>query len=344
MSTPLINAAADPEAVWLVTGCSSGFGKSLAEALASRGVRLVATARRIETLEFLPSTDHVLRCALDVTAPSSIDAAVKAAMSRFGRIDVVVNNAGIGVIGPVEDVTDEQTRLQFEVNVFGVFNMVRATAPVFRAQRRGMFINFSSMAGISSIDSLGVYSASKFAVEGLSDALTSELASYGVRVMLVEPGPFDTAWLGKNAIWGSRDNERYPAVWGYVEMMKGVYADRAQVGDPARAAQAIITAATSDNPPARLPLHEMSVDTSRMKLRAWRPTSIAWKRWPATYTTRLEPDEGEQRAARELLGAACLLTRPQPAVPCSGRWPAATSRWEPEPCFWQVCLPPSLLI
>lgn len=256
-------------AVWLVTGCSSGFGKALSAQLAGTGVNVVATARRTEALGHLPdNAAHVIKAVLDVTEPDTISAAVDSALRHFGRIDVVVNNAGIGVIGPVEDVTPDQTRLQFDVNVHGMFNVIRATARVFRQQCSGLYINFASMAGEVSIDSLGVYSASKFAVEGLSEALRAELAPYGVGVMIVEPGPFDTEWLGKNAIWGPRDEARYPAVWRYVEIMKGVYADRAQVGDPARAADAIIDAAGWSPPPERLPLGEASIGATKSKIAA----------------------------------------------------------------------------
>lgn len=256
-------------AVWLVTGCSSGFGKAIAAQLAAAGTPVVATARDVAALGHLPDdAPHVAKAALDVTDPASIAAAVDTAMQRFGRIDIIVNNAGIGVIGPVEDVTPEQTRLQFDVNVHGMFNVIRATAPILRQQRSGLYVNFASMAGEVSIDSLGVYSASKFAVEGLSEALRAELAPYGVGVMIIEPGPFDTEWLGKNAIWGPRDEARYPAVWQYVEMMKGVYADRAQVGDPARAAEAIIDAAGWSPPPERLPLGETSIGATKAKIAA----------------------------------------------------------------------------
>lgn len=265
---PTPSVARDPEAVWLVTGCSSGFGKALAAELARTGRRVVATARKPETLAYLPKADTTLTAALDVTKPDSVAAAVEAATARFGRLDVVVNNAGIGVIGPVEDVTDADTRLQFEVNVFGVFAVTRAVAPVFRRQRRGMFINFSSMAGQQSVPSLGVYSASKFAVEGLSEAVRDELAPYGVRVLVVEPGAFDTEWLGKNAVWAKNDQDRYPEVWGYVTHMQAAYADRAVVGDPARAAEAVIRTASLDDPPFRLALHEASADSTRKKLAA----------------------------------------------------------------------------
>jgi NAD(P)-dependent dehydrogenase (short-subunit alcohol dehydrogenase family) len=266
-ASPTTQTSADLDAVWLVTGCSSGFGQALAKALFTQGRRVVATARNRAALSYLPdNAANVLKCMLDVTQPDTIAQALSAAQARFGRLDVVINNAGIGVIGPLEDVSEADLRLQFEVNVFGVFNVVRAVAPIYRKQHSGMFVNFSSMAGISSIDSLGVYSASKFAVEGLSDALQAELAPYNVRVMLVEPGPFDTEWLGKNAIWSERNEQRYPKVWAYVEEMKAAYANPLVVGDPARAAAAVIAAATAQNPPARLPLHEMSVNATRAKL------------------------------------------------------------------------------
>lgn len=261
------NSIPDHAPVWLVTGCSSGFGKAIAQTLFLHGIPVVATSRKVADLDFLPDdSPKVLKCALDVTDRVAADRAVADALARFGRLDVVVNNAGIGVIGPVEDVSEEQTRLQFEVNVFGVFNVVRAVTPVFRERRSGMFINFSSMAGQASFNSLGVYSASKFAVEGLSEALRSELGPYGVRVLIVEPGPFDTQWFGKNAVWAERNDARYPGVWEYVGIMHQTYSDRKVVGDPTRAAQAIINTALLPDPPFRLPLHEASTESTRRKL------------------------------------------------------------------------------
>ena len=254
--------------VWLVTGCSSGFGRSLSGLLASKGAKLAATARRVRALTHLADdSDSVLKLELDVTNPGTIAAAVDATMNRFGRLDVVVNNAGIGVIGPVEDATDQQTREQFEINVFGLLNVTRAVQPVFRAQRSGCFINFASMAGEASLPSLGIYAGSKFAVEGLSEAIRSEMEPYGVRVMIVEPGPFNTEWIGKNAVY-VKQTEEYPAVWKAVEVMKAAYADRKTVGDPDRAADAILSAFTSEAPPFRLALHEMSVESTRAKLKA----------------------------------------------------------------------------
>ena len=255
------------DAVWLVSGCSSGFGRALADALNRRGDRLIATARRPDQLAFLPAGERVLKAELDVTRPETIELAFAQALAQFGRLDVVVNNAGIGVIGPVEEITESDTRRQFEVNVFGVIAVTRAAQPIFRAQGSGMFINFSSMAGEASIPSLGLYSASKFAVEGLSEAVRDEMAPFGVRVMVVEPGPFDTEWIGRNAVWADR-TDTYPEVWRAVEGITAAYADRRIVGDPAKAAAAILAAAALDNPPFRLPLHENSVASTRAKLEA----------------------------------------------------------------------------
>jgi NAD(P)-dependent dehydrogenase (short-subunit alcohol dehydrogenase family) len=267
MSEPLPSGIfpIDRKPVWLITGCSSGFGRALSAALFAKGVSVIATARNPKTLAHLPDGhDRVLKVALDVTQPETIDAAIAAAVERLGRIDVLVNNAGIGVIGPVEDVTDEQTRLQFEVNVFGLIAVTRAAQPIFRAQRSGMFINFASVAGESSVPSLGIYSASKFAVEGFSEALRDEMAPYGVKVMIVEPGPFNTEWIGKNAVWADR-TENFPEVWEYVATMQGAYADRTIVGDPERAAESIIAGAALEPTPFRLPLGDMSLDATRQK-------------------------------------------------------------------------------
>lgn len=266
---PAIDFASNPESVWLITGCSSGFGKALSALVAHRGFKLVATARNPADLGHLDdSNPRICKVALDVTRPDTIAAAVAQAIASFGTIDVVVNNAGIGVVGPVEDITDEQTRLQFEVNVFGLLNVVRATAPVFRSQQRGLYINFASMAGERSYWSLGIYAGSKFAVEGLSEAIVQEMTPHGVGVMIVEPGPFDTEWFGKNAVWAPEHRDRYPDTWAMADGMKQVYGDRAIVGDPARAAEAIMAAIALDPPPLRLPLHEYALASIRDKIAA----------------------------------------------------------------------------
>lgn len=261
----IVSPANDPQAVWLVTGCSSGFGRALSAALHARATPLVATARNPADLGHLPDAEsNLLKVNLDVIRPNTIKRAFDAAMERFGRVDVVVNNAGIGVIGPVEELTDAQTREQFEINVFGLIAVTRAAQPIFRAQRRGLFINFASVAGEASVPSLGIYSASKFAVEGLSEAIRDEMAPFGVGVLVVEPGPFNTEWIGKNAIWADR-TDLYPGVWDYVAGMQAAYADRAIVGDPARAAVSILAAAALDPVPFRLPLGDMSLKATRAK-------------------------------------------------------------------------------
>ncbi len=266
--THYVPAGASPDDVWLITGCSSGFGKALATALLAKGQRVAATARNITALDYLgPESPQLLKLPLDVTNRAEVNAAFLVARKQFGRVDVVVNNAGIGVIGPVEDMTEAQIRQQFEVNVFGVFNVTRAAQPLFREQQRGLFVNFASMAGEVSVPSLGVYSASKFAVEGLSEAVRQEMEPYGVGVIVVEPGPFDTEWIGNNAVW-AEETERYPGVWGYVTQMKAAYADRKIVGDPAKAAAAILKAAAMEPPPFRLALHEVSAEATRGKFKS----------------------------------------------------------------------------
>jgi len=175
--------------VVLITGCSTGIGRDLAQRLTQSGYTVVATARKVETLADLPTA---LKLPLDVTQPDSITRAVDDILQRFGRIDVLVNNAGYAVRGAVEEVPDEHTQKIFDVNVFGVMRMIRAVAPQMRQQQAGRIINISSIAGRLVTPANGVYSATKFALEALSDALRLELAPFGVLVVLIEPGPIKT--------------------------------------------------------------------------------------------------------------------------------------------------------
>jgi NAD(P)-dependent dehydrogenase (short-subunit alcohol dehydrogenase family) len=175
--------------VVLITGCSSGIGHDLAQHLAKAGYRVVATARRVETLDDLPVA---LKLALDVTQPDSVQQAVERTLQQFGRIDVLINNAGYAVRGAVEEISDEQVQQIFDVNVFGVLRMVRTVAPHMRKQGAGRIINISSIVGILTFPVNGVYSSTKFALEALSNALRLEMASFGIKVVLVEPGAIKT--------------------------------------------------------------------------------------------------------------------------------------------------------
>lgn len=179
--------------VVLITGCSKGIGRDLAQKLAQSGYSTVATARSVKTLEDLPAT---LKLQLDVSQADSVNAAIEETMERLGRIDVLVNNAGYAAVGAIEETSDEQAQAVFDTNVLGVMRMIRAVAPQMRRQKSGRIINVSSFEGIRSVPAMGVYSASKFAVEGLSDALRFELAPFGIQVVLIEPGIIKTEASG----------------------------------------------------------------------------------------------------------------------------------------------------
>jgi NAD(P)-dependent dehydrogenase (short-subunit alcohol dehydrogenase family) len=240
--------------VWFITGASKGFGFEIAKAVIAHGDKVVATARRPETLTELKvlAPDRVVTVALDVTDKSAVEAAIDTAKTAFGRIDVLVNNAGYGLQGAVEEVTDEQIRRQFETNVFGLLEVTRAALPLLRSQGSGHIINFSSVGGVVSFPSLGIYHGTKYAVEGISEALAQEVAPLGIKVTIVEPGGFRTDW---NA--GSMDRaeamDAYSATVGMMRQMSAKSQGR-ESGDPVKLAQAMIQLVESENPPLRLVL------------------------------------------------------------------------------------------
>ena len=188
--------------VWLITGCSTGFGRELARRVLEHGWCAVITARRPETVGDLAKghEDRALVLALDVDDEASIAAAVVAAEARFGRIDVLVNNAGYGYCAAIEEAEDDQVRAMFQTNVFGLAAMTKAVLPGMRKARSGAIVNISSVGGIVGNPGTGWYAATKFAVEGLSDALSKELGPLGIRVLIVEPGPFRTDWAGRSLL------------------------------------------------------------------------------------------------------------------------------------------------
>ena len=182
--------------VWLITGCSTGFGRELAKHVIERGYRTVVTARNPDEVKDLAAKGEVLALKLDVTDQGQIDAAIKATEEKFGRIDVLVNNAGIGYFAAVEESEEDQIRRMFEINVFGLSRMIHAVLPGMRERRKGFIVNLSSIGGLRSFPSVGYYNATKFAVEGLSEALWQEVEPLGIKVMLVEPSGFRTDWAG----------------------------------------------------------------------------------------------------------------------------------------------------
>lgn len=252
--------------VWFVTGASRGFGLEIVRQLLERGEQVVATARNTSSLAELSCPDRLLVVPLDVTDQSQADRAVLAAVESFGGIDVLVNNAGRGLLGAVEEATDAETRAVFDTNVFGLLNVTRSVLPVLRRQRRGRIINISSVLGFSAKMGWGVYAATKFAVEGLSEALRAELEPVGVQVCLVEPGLFRTDFLDPSSLhFAGREFPEYAETSGRVRAWS-VGQNHAQAGDPARAAAAIIDLGRNPQPPFRLPLGVDSVQRVGEKL------------------------------------------------------------------------------
>jgi len=260
---------------WLITGCSSGFGQRLAIAAARRGDRVVATARKVDALRDMacPFDGRMLALPLDVTDVTSIRAAVEAGIEAFGDIDVLVNNAGYGLFGAIEEGTPEEYRPLFEVNVFGLIETTRAVLPILR-RRGGTIVNMSSGAGIAGSGGGGYYNATKFAVEGLSEALAGELGPFGVRVILAEPGPFRTEFLGRSITLAANEMPVYAASSRrrYRETNNGH-----QAGDPDKAVAVILRAVDADEPPLHLPLGPVAHGIAERKLAAFRKDIDTWR-------------------------------------------------------------------
>ena len=251
--------------VWFITGCSTGFGRELAKYVLERGYRTVVTARNPAEVKDLAAKGETLALKLDVTDQGQIDAAIKAAQEKFGRIDVLVNNAGIGYFAAVEESEEDPVRQMFEVNVFGLGRMIHAALPGMRQRRSGFIVNFSSIGGLRSFPSLGYYNATKYAVEGLSEALWQEVEPLGIKVMLVEPSGFRTDWAGRSANESQRQIDDYAATAGAWRSQVRASSGQ-QPGDPVRAAQAIIKAVESPNPPHHLLLGGFAYDAAMAKL------------------------------------------------------------------------------
>jgi NAD(P)-dependent dehydrogenase (short-subunit alcohol dehydrogenase family) len=265
MNSKVNNAIVAEPPVWLITGCSTGFGLELAKQAIEHGYRTVMTARDPSGLESYGVTDSVLVLKLDVTQPDQVASAIKAAEARFGRIDVLVNNAGIGYFAAIEEGEEAEVRKMFDVNVFGLSRMIQAALPGMRKRRSGCIVNFSSIGGIRAFPAIGYYNATKFAVEGLSEALWQEVEPLGVRVMLVEPSGFRTDWAGRSANESARQIDDYMATAGNTRA--GVRASSGkQPGDPVRAAKAIVKAVASGTPPHHLLLGNDAFDGAMAKL------------------------------------------------------------------------------
>ncbi|MEO5493431.1 MAG: oxidoreductase [Sphingomonas sp.] len=256
------------DSVWFITGCSTGFGRELAKLVLDNGWRVAVTARGKDRVADLAeiAPDRALALDLDVTDAGQIDAAVKAATERFGRIDVLVNNAGYGYQTSIEEGEDGEIRDMFEANVFGLFAMTRAVLPVMRAQNSGNIVNISSVGGLIGFPASGYYSATKHAVEGFTESLRAEVAPLGIAAMAVEPGPFRTDWAGRSLRQTqSRIADYAETAAARMETTSG-YSGQ-QPGDPVRAGRAIIEAVSRDQPPRHLVLGKFGFDAAAAKLR-----------------------------------------------------------------------------
>jgi len=264
--------------VWLITGCSTGFGRELAKLVLARGWRAVVTARDPAAVADLVAgcEDRAIALALDVTRREQVAEVVSQARQKFGRIDVLVNNAGYGYLAAIEEGEDDAVRAMFETNVFGLVDMTRAVLPVMREQKSGLIVNISSIGGLASFAATGYYHATKYAVEGLSESLATEVKPLGIGVLIVEPGPFRTNWAGPSIKQSAIQIDDYTATAGERRKQTAARSGN-QAGDPVRAAQAIIDAALSDQPPLRLLLGKMALDLARRKLDTMRGDFDAWE-------------------------------------------------------------------
>jgi len=264
---------------WFITGCSSGFGKILSEMLLKSGKKVVATARNPGQLEHLnvlaKSSNDLLILPLDVTQKDQIYAASAVAIKHFGHIDVLVNNAGYGAMGALEEVSESEIRQNFETNVFGLIETTRAFIPHFREQKSGLIFNLSSVAGMVALPGASVYAATKFAVEGFSEALAGELAPFGVKVIMLEPGGFRTDFANRSlrvAPYHSAYDEALAATRKYYETIDGK-----QPGDPVALVKLMLELADHPNPPLRVVLGKIALARVEKKLEQYENERIEWK-------------------------------------------------------------------
>lgn len=255
-----------PRQTWFITGASSGFGEALATYVLEKGGRVAATFRQpAQAAEFTAQVPgRTLGLVCDVTDERRVQAAVADTLAQFGHLDVVVNNAGYGSLGSIEEISADEVRRQFDVNVFGVLHVLRAVLPHLRARRAGHILNISSIGGLRAFAGLGVYNASKFALEGLGESLALQVAPLGIRVTNIEPSGFRTRWAGESATVADTQLDDYQVTVGEnLRTIQG-YSGR-QPGDPVRAAQAMYDVVQLENPPLHLPLGKAAVKGAREK-------------------------------------------------------------------------------
>jgi NAD(P)-dependent dehydrogenase (short-subunit alcohol dehydrogenase family) len=264
--------------VWFITGTSQGFGRELVRAALQRGDSVIATSRNPQAVAaaFSGAADRLLAASMDLRDAAQISSVVERAIARFGRIDVLVNNAGYGVTGAVEEASETQIAGVYETNVFGLLRVTRAVLPYLRKQRSGHIVNLSSIGGLTGMPGWGIYNSTKFAVEGLSEALAAELAPLGIGVTIVEPGPFRTDFLGGSLEKAARVLPDYEVTAGKTRA-GAVERNGKQPGDPAAAADAIIQSVTSPDPPLHLLLGKFAYDRFNQKLDSFRREMESWR-------------------------------------------------------------------
>jgi NADP-dependent 3-hydroxy acid dehydrogenase YdfG len=275
------NSVTERDQVWFVTGASTGLGRALVDHLLAIGAKVVATARKPEQLDGLMKKypETALVAGLDVKNQAMVDAAVKAAEAKFGRIDVLVNNAGYGMVGAVEESAEDEYRPMFETNVFGLIRVTQAVLPGMRARKSGHILNLSSIGGLVASPGFGMYNATKFAVEGLSEALAQEVKPLGISVTIVEPGPFRTDFLGRSGVPAKKHIEGYEQTSG---KMRAYFADQdgKQKGDPKKAVEAMVKVVDAEQAPLHLllgastiPRLKGKVDVMLKDVAAWEPVT-----------------------------------------------------------------------
>ena len=268
--------------VWLISGCSTGFGRELAKQALALGYKVAVAARKLEDIEDIVSAypNTSIPVTLDVTKADDIANAVKQVTEIFGRVDVLVNNAGIGYFGSVEESDDAETRRMFDINFFGLANLTKAVLPLMRSQRKGHIINIASIGGLMAFPALAYYNATKFAVDGFSEALAKEVKPLGIDVTIIAPSGFRTDWAGRSANEAESTIEDYRTTAGQNKENIRAYSGN-QPGDPVRAAQAIIKVVESTQPPLRLLLGAAALKNGRKKLEelaqdfdTWQETTV----------------------------------------------------------------------
>jgi NAD(P)-dependent dehydrogenase (short-subunit alcohol dehydrogenase family) len=268
----------DSSPVWFITGCSTGLGRALAGHVLDRGWHAVVSARDPRTVADLVDAhgDRALALRLDVTDPEQVSAAVARTEDTFGRIDVLVNNAGYGYLAAIEEGEDAEVRALFEANVFGAVAITKAVLPGMRARRTGHIVNISSVGGLAAFGATGYYHATKFAVEGLSESLAAEVAPLGIKVTIVEPAAFRTNWSGPSMRQSPVHIDDYADTAG-ARRATTLATYGHQPGDPARAADAIITAVGAEQPPLRLLLGRAAYDIASARLNSLRAGFDEWR-------------------------------------------------------------------